>query len=291
VGIIGFGKVGAYLVQKILEHESGPNPFMRLAFVCDVFAPDNVLHSSLIPDRCKAKTLDGFFDAFGADLVVEVAHPDIPKRFGAVILQTSDFVIASTTAFADAETEQTLRTASEKSPKSRGIYLTVGALYGAQDIKKMSDGGQLRKLQITMVKHPLSLYPEKDTPEHDLNEQAKRQDAPVVLYRGPIRGVARVFPRNVNTLCTAALAAVKTTGMDGTVGVLIADRRMQDMVIETVAEGPPKSAAVPGLRVRVTRENPSEPGEVTGMATFHSFYSSLMRVAATPAAGPGIHLA
>ncbi len=297
VGIVGYGKVGSFLVEKIIEHQNhavktSSVPRMVLAFVVDLFDPKAVEKSTSIPEDCKSYTLDNFFDRYRADLVVEVAHPDISKRYGAKILQSSDFLIASTTAFADKETEKSLQDAVATNPLARGIYLTVGALYGAFDLKKMSDAGQLRRLQVTMTKHPLSLYPEPGTPEHAANEAAKIHDGPVVLYKGPIRRLAAVCPRNVNTLCTAALAAIKTTGMDHTEGVLVADRSLMDMIIEVKAEGParPKDGG-PGLRIDVTRRNPSEPGEVTGMATFQSFYASLLRVASSPSQGRGVHLA
>jgi len=291
VGIIGYGKVGSFLVKRILEEQQKADPVMVLAFVCDLANPSCVHRSKEIPDACKAETLENYFEKFHADLVVEVSHPDVSAKYGEMILQYSDYLIASTTAFADAETESSLRRAAATNPSGRGIYLTVGALFGASDIKKMSDGQQLKSLEVTMAKHPLSLFPERGTTEYDANEKAKSEKGPVVLYKGPIRQLARICPRNVNTLCTAALAALKTTGMDGTIGVLIADSSLKDMIIQVKAEGPPKADGGPGLRINVTRQNPSEPGEVTGMATFHSFYGSLLKVASFPPAGHGVHLA
>ena len=287
VGIVGFGKVGSFLVESILK--DGETHDMELAFVVDLFAPDAVMENNTIPDSCKAATLDNF-ERFRADVIVEVAHPDVSKNFGVRFLQSADYMIASTTTFADPETEKALRAEAERST-GRGIYLTCGALFGAMDIKKMSDGGRLAALQVTMKKHPLSLYPVKDTPQFDENERAKTVDEEVVLYEGPVRGIASIFPRNVNTLCTAAIAAGKTTGLDGTVARLVADRRLTDMIIDLDIKGPPKPGGGVGLRLRCTRENPSTPGAVTGMATLHSFYSSLKRVVMGARGKDGVHLA
>lgn len=78
VGVVGFGKVGQFLVQQIL-HDPRSRGVLQLAFVCDVVAPDAVANSALVPDECKARTLDDF-ERFGADIIVEVAHPDIAKQ-------------------------------------------------------------------------------------------------------------------------------------------------------------------------------------------------------------------
>ena len=102
VGIIGFGKVGNFLVEKILA-----NPDLELAFVCDLFAPQNVLSSQILPESAKKPNLDGFEDT-KPDLIVEVAHPNVSKDYGARILRCCDYMIASTTTFADKDTEKML---------------------------------------------------------------------------------------------------------------------------------------------------------------------------------------
>jgi len=115
-----------------------PSPqLMELAFVVDLFAPDNVMNDPLLPASSKAASLDNW-QAHRADLIVEVAHPNISKEWGALFLQEADYMIASTTAFADRETEAALRAAAE-APTGRGIYMCAGALFGALDIQLMSD--------------------------------------------------------------------------------------------------------------------------------------------------------
>ena len=44
------------------------------------------------------------------DLVVEVAHPEVSRQHGVRFLQCCDYMIASTTTFANAETEKMLYT-------------------------------------------------------------------------------------------------------------------------------------------------------------------------------------
>ena len=43
------------------------------------------------------------------------------------------------------------------------------------------------------------------------------------LFRGSVRDVAAVFPVNVNTMATAALAAAHGLGFDGTTAAIVAD--------------------------------------------------------------------
>lgn len=285
VGMIGFGKVGSFLVEKILS-----NPDLELVFVCDLFAPQNVLSSALIPEGAKRANLDGFEDT-RPDLVVEVAHPNVSRDYGTRILRCCDYMVASTTAFADRDTERRLWAEADR-PTGRGIYLTPGALFGSLDIQKMSEAGKVASLHITMKKHPGSLYPIKGTPEFDKNEAAKSPSAgEVTLFDGPVRELAAIFPVNVNTICTAALAARRTTGMDGTRATLVADAGLDEMVIRARVEGPGRPDGRPGLRITVVRENPSTEGEVTGPATMASFYASVLRVAGSPARGDGVHLA
>jgi predicted dinucleotide-utilizing enzyme len=52
-----------------------------------------------------------------------------------------------------------------------------------------------------------------------------------VIYDGPVRGIARRFPRNVNTMTTCGLA---TVGLDRCRAVLVADPVLAGMAIATV---------------------------------------------------------
>jgi hypothetical protein len=105
-----------------------------------------------------------------------------------------------------------------------------------------------------------------------------------------VRKLAGIFPVNVNTICTAAIAANKTLSMDGTMATLVADTRLEEMIIEIRAEGPPKEDGSPGLRITTIRENPSVRGAVTGTATLLGFFGALKRMAGKDPLGDGVHL-
>lgn len=59
-------------------------------------------------------------------------------------------------------------------------------------------------------------------------------DSLVELHDGPVRGIATLFPRNVNTMVTCALA---TVGLDRCRGVLVADPTLDVAVAEVHAVG------------------------------------------------------
>ena len=288
VGIVGFGKVGRFLAESVLG-DVRARGLLELAFVCDPVSPSAVRDAEWLPDACKADTVDAALQRRdGADLVVEVAHPHVTRDHGVRILKSADYYVASTTAFADAATERAMLREAARST-GRGIYCSVGALFGATDIQKMDAGGKLTALSVTMHKHPDSFMPVAGSREHLANEDAKQGSDPVELFRGSVRDIASIFPVNVNTMATAALAASGGLGFDGTQAAIVADPRLDTMIIEVEAAGPPKPDGSPGLVIRSVRENPSARGEVTGPATLHSFFSSLLN-AARQGGQDGIHL-
>ncbi len=135
-----------------------------------------------------------------------------------------------------------------------------------------------------------------------------------VLYEGPVRRLCPLAPNNVNTMACAAIAG-HTLGFDGVVARLVADRayvaygfewkqpmstcihpasnvhRLSAHVIEIDVRGKTPSSGLESETFRVTTEriNPAVTGEVTGSATYVSFYSSLVLAAATKG-GDGVHM-
>jgi aspartate dehydrogenase len=287
VGIIGFGKVGQYLADAVLRNPRSQN-LLELAFVCDSFAPNTLANSSVVPDELKTYNIDTI-EEFKADLIVEVAHPSITKLHGPRLLKSADYYVASTTAFADINTEFAMMQEADRS-SGKAIYASVGALFGAHDIQKMDASGKLDQLSIKMTKHPDSFMPVVGTKEYELNESAKFSKKPIELFRGSVRDIAKVFPVNVNTMATAALAGSRTVGFDQTEAVIVADSTLETMIIEVDMRGAPTDNGNPGLVVQSRRENPSVRGEVTGPATMISFYASLLNVAKSGGGQDGIHL-
>ncbi|XP_060075993.1 aspartate dehydrogenase domain-containing protein-like isoform X2 [Ylistrum balloti] len=167
VGVVGYGNVGQYLVQQIEEHAS-----LELAFVWNrtVSALDDLQNREAVLENLSD------FASRKADLIVEVAHPNITKQWGARFLATADYMIGSPTALSDATLETELRNASS----CHGLYIPTGAFWGGDDIKKMADRGTLQALKVTMKKHPSSFKLNGDL--KITNEQVL--DNAVVLYQG-----------------------------------------------------------------------------------------------------------
>jgi predicted dinucleotide-utilizing enzyme len=282
VGVVGFGQLGQFLVDRIVNDPAGRQAF-ELAFVWNR-SPERVASCGLVPPAAVCRDLAGV-GAFAPDVIVEVCHPDVLRQHGAAWLRLADVYMGSPTGFADPATECALRAAAAAGP--HGLYVPTGALWGAGDIARMADRGTLRALCVTMKKHPASLKLEGPLGDAVAALLAAGTPGESVLYRGPVRGLCPLAPNNVNTMAAAAIAG-HSLGFDGTVAVLVSDPSLQAHVITVDVTGP---AAADGsgavFRVVTERANPAPPGAVTGAATFVSFFSSLFAAAGR---GPGVHL-
>jgi predicted dinucleotide-utilizing enzyme len=269
VGIVGFGKLGRFLVHK-LQNDGRANG-LELAFVWN---RDHAKLASL-PKDLRLQELS-LFAAKRADLIVEVAHPDITASHGADFLTSSDYFVGSPSAFASPGVDGLAR-----SP-AHALYVPAGALWGAEDIQKMANTGTLRSLEVTMKKHPASLK----VLGHlvDTVKECPRGEE-CVVFEGSVRGVCPLAPNNVNTMACAALAA-HNLGFDGTKARLVADDRLDAHVIVVNATGPASQNGAPAFNVVTERLTPAAPGAVTGVQTLASFWSSLLRARGQP---PGLH--
>lgn len=268
VGIVGYGHLGQYLIKAILEH-----PNLELAFVWNRSKQALI---GKVDDQYICEDLE-HCSQFRPDLIVEVAHPIISKQYGALFLNTADYLIGSPTALADQQVEDSLRSAASKN----GLYVPAGAFWGGEDILKMADRGSLKGLKVTMKKHPSCFLLEGKL--KDLNDTVTTEA--VTLYDGPVRGLCPLAPNNVNTMAGAAIAA-HNLGFDKVQGCLISDPDLHDWhIVEVEALG----AKVAGrdFQVHTVRRNPADPGAVTGTATYASFFSSCVKARGK---GPGVHL-
>jgi aspartate dehydrogenase len=265
VGIIGYGAVGRYLARAIRDHKACRHK-LELAFVCEPIDPAAVHRDESLPPGVALDDLRDFASK-GADLVVEVAHPSISTKYGAEILRSADYMVASVTTFADEATEKAVREAVTSGP--HGCYIPAGALWGSHDIQRMADLGNLRGLTVTMKKAPHHLKlmsPLREKLEEIVASGAKGES---VLYEGPVRGLAPLAPNNTNTIAAAAMAA-HTLGMDRTIGRLICDPSLEAHIVEVEVEGSRGDKHV------TRRYNPAQEGAVTGDATYASFLGSML---------------
>ncbi|KAJ7387899.1 hypothetical protein OS493_001249 [Desmophyllum pertusum] len=171
IGIVGYGHIGQYLVEEILQRND-----LELCFIWNRTL--EVLRNK-VEDKYILESLSSFSER-APDLIVEVAHPSITADYGEVFLDVADYMIGSPTALANLDVENKLR--QKASSGTHGIYIPSGALWGGSDIKRMADRGTLKGVKVTMKKHP-SCY--------KLNEPLKSKNGlvnsdAVVLYDGPI---------------------------------------------------------------------------------------------------------
>ncbi|XP_064612812.1 aspartate dehydrogenase domain-containing protein-like [Liolophura sinensis] len=269
IGIVGYGHLGQYLVDAILE-----NPSLELAFVWN--RSKTVFEGKVKPDYI-LEDLSAFRDR-KADLIIEVAHPGISFQYGAEFLTQTDYMVGSPTALASAELEGQLRSAAVK----HGLYIPVGALWGADDVQKMAQRGTLQALKITMKKHPSSFKLEG---ELKIKNDEVKSDA-VVLFDGPVRELCPLAPNNVNTMAVGAMAA-SNLGFDKVQGSLVSDPSLTDYhIVEVDVWGPGDIEKGTAFHCHTVRTNPAKVGAVTGSATYASFLSSMLRARGK---GPGVH--
>lgn len=152
------------------------------------------------------------------DLVIEVAHPNVTRQFGAEILSHCDYFIGSPSVLADRQLEVSLKDAIRNSNKR--LFVPNGALWGTQDIRRMSNADKLKALEIEMRFHPHSLKLTGSLAE--LNNQVS--SSPVTLLEGPIRELCPLAPNNTNTMACAAVAGY-CLGFDKVIGRLVSDPR------------------------------------------------------------------
>lgn len=237
---------------------------------------DKITQDKTIPRELILEDLSQFATR-KPDIVVEVAHPSITDRYAVSFLQYCDFFLGSPTAFADPQIETKVKAAATV----HGIYVPSGALWGAEDIKKMAERGTLRGLTITMKKHPSSLRLEPSLQDRMVSILPNQE---TVVFEGSVRELCRLAPNNVNTMACAALAGFNL-GFDGTKARLIADPRLTSHIIEIEVLGP-EIENLGYFSVKVERINPAVLGAVTGTQTYDSFLSSLLQAKGR---GPGLH--
>ncbi len=292
VGILGFGALGQYLYDAII---SDPTVAGRLEvkYVWN----RSVAALERVPKDLRLNSLEDVINA-GADIVVEVCHPDVTRDLAAKVIRETgaNFMVGSPTAFADKNVEDSLRAAAEagNGRGNGGLYVPVGALWGAADLQALANRNGLLSVTITMKKHPamLQLVRVPGSNLEDVRQQLVASDdagemplTETLLYEGPVRNLCAQAPNNVNTMACCAMAC-HTLGFDGTVGRLVADARLTTHEIEIEALGKPNPATGQQFRMRLSRSSPAPKGAVTSKATYGSFLESLLKARGR---GLGVH--
>jgi aspartate dehydrogenase len=248
IGLIGLGYVGRYVYEQIAAR---PELGLEVAFVNDLAAerlaglPADVA----LPDSSA-------FASRRPDLIVEMAHPGVTRQHGEMFLRATDYMPLSMTAFADAGLQERLLETARRNGTC--LFIPHGAVVGVESIFEGRDLWE--EVTMVMKKNPKNL-------DFSAAPHLKPADPtkPTVLYDGPTRDVCPLFPRNVNSHATVALAGI---GFDRTRSVLVADPSLDVSVIELAARGK-------GVAMRIERSNPLK--GVSGVFTLHSTLAAVCR--------------
>jgi len=192
-----------------------------------------------------------------AEIIVEVAHPNLWKDHAEDLLKNADVLIGSPSGLSDKQVESSIRHLCKT--YNRTAFIGRGALWGSEDISRMAE--TTKDITITMRKHPSHLKVLSPLKE------MKSEEKMVVLYEGPVRDLCPLAPNNVNTMACLAIFGI---GFDRTVGRLVSDPDTDSHHITIEITG-----TRPGFKVTQSRTNPAPMGNVTGLQTYNSFLKSL----------------
>jgi predicted dinucleotide-utilizing enzyme len=256
IGILGFGFIGQHFYERLLR---GREPGLAVAFVWN----RSVAKLTSVPLGLVQRDL-GDIAARQADLVVELAHPSVTYRHGPSILRHADYMITSVTALADEALRRELVETAQT--HGRRLFVPHGALVGMDGLWEQRE--RWAEVSITFRKHPKSL----DFSESGIDPAGIVKET--VVYDGPARGIAKLFPRNVNTMVTCALV---TVGLDACRARLIADPSLDHASSHVVAIGKD------GSRIETLNEQPAT--GVSGQDMLGAMLGTIRRAAGFP---PGL---
>jgi aspartate dehydrogenase len=250
IGLIGFGGIGAQVYERVRADRSGP---LEIAFVHNRSAA----RLAAVPAALQLHDLADLA-RHNADLVVEMAHPHYTQAWGEQILACADYLPLSVSALADDALRQRLIAQAQASGTT--LAIPHGALMGLDSLREWRH--QWSEVVISFFKHPRNI---------DFSESGIDPDSisgETVLYDGPARGIAPLFPRNINTMITCALA---TTGLDACRARLVAVPGLSVAIAEVSAKGRD------GATLTMRKEQPAS--GVSGTEMFESQFASILRAA------------
>jgi aspartate dehydrogenase len=215
LGLIGYGAIGKHIEAAGLENIELVSVLVKRP------RPDQRQGGRLThdPERFFAHKFDAVAECAGHDAVC--AHGQRVLDGGA------DLLVTSVGAFTDDALFDRLLAAA----KANGRRLILpSAGIGALDILSGTAVGGLDSVTVTVRKDPSAW---KGTIAETLCD-LDALTAPKIVFDGPVREGARLYPQNVNISAAAAIAGL---GLDLTRVVIVADPGLTTHVVELEATG------------------------------------------------------
>jgi len=220
VGVIGYGAIGRDLLQAIDGGLAGD------ATTCPAVLVRRPRNGDDVPPQVTAEA-DEFF-AHRFDAVVECAgHGGLREHGEAALHGGADLLVTSVGALTDDALLDDLRRAA--TAHGRKLILPSAGIGGLDTLAAAAVGG-LDRVVIEVRKAPVAW---QGTPGEDLVDLDSLSEA-AVLYDGPVREGARLYPANVNISAAVAFAGL---GLDRTQVRIIADPAITTHVVTVEAEG------------------------------------------------------
>jgi aspartate dehydrogenase len=211
LGLIGYGAIGRHIEAAGLEGIDLVSVLVR--------RPRNEARLTNDPDR---------FFAHHFDAVAECAGHDAVRVHGQRVLEGgADFLVTSVGAFTDSVLFERLLGVARAN--GRRLILPSAGI-GALDILSSAAVGGLDTVTVTVRKDPSAW---KGTVAETLCDLDALKE-PKVVFDGPVREGARLYPQNVNISAAAAIAGL---GLDRTRVVIVADPTITTHIVELEAEG------------------------------------------------------
>jgi aspartate dehydrogenase len=240
VGLVGCGTIGSRIALRIRDER-----LAAIDFVCDLdagraraAAPDSEVLTDLAGVRGRP-----------VDLVIEAANAEVVRAIALDLLERSDFLPFTLTAFHDDAFREAVRARCREA--GTRVLVPHGGVLGLDGV---FDGrAVVQEVTFKTTKHPRNLGLDPDRSG--------------VIYDGPTRGACQQLPRNVNVHAAFALMGV---GFDRQRSIVVADPGSREMRHEITVKGP-------GIEWRFSIASVPT-GEVTGSYTPESAASTVARV-------------
>lgn len=211
IALIGVGAIARIALEKLKEQDPDGNVRVIGALVREKHRD---AAQKLLGARAKIVTTADELIRLTPNVVVECAGQGAVAEYGERVLRAGiDLMVISTGALAD----DALREALLGAAKLVGSHVIIpsGAVAGIDGLNALRIGG-LDSVRYSSTKPPLAW---KGTPAEDAFD-LEAITGPTVLFEGPAREAARLYPKNANLAATVALAGL---GMERTRIRLVAD--------------------------------------------------------------------